>query len=64
MESQRREGMISSDMTKRIWKEIVKARHGKGLMGNTKKDWKLGGIRAAGDMGRTGTTLADFLLQI
>lgn len=33
------------------------------FMGNTKKDWKSGGIRAVRDMGQTGTTLAVFLLE-
>jgi hypothetical protein len=32
----------------------------KGFMGNTKKDWRSGVIRAAGVMGQTRTTLADF----
>lgn len=58
MESQRKEGMISSNMTKASGR-IVNVRHGS-VHGNTKKAWKSGDIRGAREMGPTGTVLANF----
>jgi hypothetical protein len=63
MESQRREGMISSNMTKTSGRKSTSLVIEEDLMGNTKKAWKLRGIRAAGDTGQTWAALVFFLLK-